>query len=62
MMLRPKLTLYLDVVSPFGYMAFYITRVGNLSPSCAEKRLDNPKIKITASIQQYRQEAPILYM
>lgn len=26
-MVRPKLTVYLDVVSPFGYMAFYMTRV-----------------------------------
>jgi len=26
-MARPKLTLFLDVVSPFGYMAFYLTRV-----------------------------------
>ena len=26
-MAKAKLTLYLDVVSPFGYMAFYITRV-----------------------------------
>lgn len=26
-MARPKLTLFLDVVSPFGYMAFYMTRV-----------------------------------
>lgn len=26
-MARPKLTVYLDVVSPFGYMAFYMTRV-----------------------------------
>jgi len=26
-MARPKLTLYLDIVSPFAYMAFYITRV-----------------------------------
>lgn len=26
-MARPKLTLYLDIVSPFAYMAFYITKV-----------------------------------
>jgi hypothetical protein len=26
-MTRPQLTVYLDVVSPFGYMAFYLTRV-----------------------------------
>lgn len=26
-MARPKLTLFLDVVSPFAYMAFYITKV-----------------------------------
>lgn len=29
-MARPKLTVYLDVVSPFGYMAFYVTRVSAL--------------------------------
>lgn len=29
-MARPKLTVYLDVVSPFGYMAFYMTRVSAL--------------------------------
>ena len=33
---RPKLTLYLDVVSPFGYMAFHITRVGMQSFLCLE--------------------------
>ena len=26
-MARPKLTLYFDVVSPFGYLAYYVTRV-----------------------------------
>ena len=28
MMLRPKLILYVDVVSPFAYLAFYILNVG----------------------------------
>jgi len=26
-MARPKLTLYCDIISPFAYMAFYMTRV-----------------------------------
>lgn len=26
-MAKPKLTLYLDIVSPFAYLAFYVTKV-----------------------------------
>jgi len=26
-MAKPKLTLYFDIISPFGYLAYYITRV-----------------------------------
>lgn len=25
---QPKITLYVDIVSPFGYMAFYVLKVG----------------------------------
>ena len=27
-MAQPKITLYVDIVSPFGYMAFYLLKVG----------------------------------
>ena len=26
---KPKLTLFLDVISPFAYIAFYVTRVSS---------------------------------
>jgi hypothetical protein len=29
-MAKPKLTLFLDVVSPFAYLAFYVTKVSSL--------------------------------
>lgn len=32
-MANPKLTIYLDVVSPFAYLAFYLINVGLLSSS-----------------------------
>ena len=39
-MARPKLTVYLDVVSPFGYMAFYMTRVSALERLIKSFHLD----------------------
>jgi hypothetical protein len=41
-MARPKLTLFLDVVSPFGYMAFYMTRVRTFDGSCCFRYLISP--------------------
>lgn len=32
-MARPKLTLFLDVISPFAYMAYYVTKVSSSSLS-----------------------------
>ncbi|KAK5124074.1 hypothetical protein LTR85_002271 [Meristemomyces frigidus] len=33
-MARPKLTLFLDVVSPFAYMAFYVTKTSPIFKQC----------------------------
>ncbi|KAK5009213.1 hypothetical protein LTR16_005486, partial [Cryomyces antarcticus] len=33
-MARPKLTLYLDTVSPFAYMAFWVTRHSSVFKGC----------------------------
>lgn len=30
---KPKITLFVDVVSPFGYMGFYALRVSRFTPS-----------------------------
>lgn len=40
-MTRPKLTLFVDIVSPFAYLAFYITRVGHGSYSQASTKISN---------------------
>lgn len=37
-MARPKLTVYLDIISPFAYMAFYVTKVGW---TCKEDTTEN---------------------
>jgi hypothetical protein len=37
-MSRPKITLYVDIVSPFAYMAYYILKVRPLSLEKREKR------------------------
>lgn len=29
-MAKPKLTLFVDIVSPFAYLAFYLTKVGGV--------------------------------
>ena len=29
-MARPKLTLYVDIISPFAYMAFYVLQVSRV--------------------------------
>lgn len=32
-MAKPKITLYVDTVSPFGYIAYYVLRVGGTKSS-----------------------------
>lgn len=32
-MAQPKINLYVDVISPFGYLAFYMLQVSPTSPS-----------------------------
>ncbi|KAI7580203.1 hypothetical protein KC346_g19017 [Hortaea werneckii] len=33
-MARPKLTVYLDIISPFAYMAFYVTKNSPIFKQC----------------------------
>jgi hypothetical protein len=43
-MTNPKLTLYIDIVSPFAYLAYYVTRV----------RFDeNPNDKTIACVSEH---------
>ena len=40
-MAKPKLNVFLDVVSPFAYMAFYVTKVDTPPPTSLHTRLSS---------------------
>ncbi len=52
-MAKPKLTLYLDIVSPFAYLAFHLVSVSLVSSSCCVVAFNHASLRPCPLLRSY---------